>query len=250
MLGIHPIKGIAEISPGVSVATVLGDALERSELALRSGDILAVTQKIVSKAEDKFVDLGDVEPTGRSLKLAETTHKDPRLVELILRESTDVLRALPGLLIVRHRLGLVMANAGIDKSNIGPGSSERVLLLPDDPDQSARDISIALKERFGITVPVVITDSFGRPWRHGVTGVAIGMFGMPALLDRRGMEDRDGRLLEVTQVALGDMIAGAVMLVTGEGAEGIPAVVIRGLAYPGNGVARDLIRPLSEDQFQ
>lgn len=251
MIQIFPLKGMAEILPGCDLAGTLLTALDRSGLALQPGDILVVTQKVVSKAEGRFIDLADVRPGARARELAETTNKDPRLVELVLAESSDVVRAVPGVLITRHKLGLVMANAGIDRSNIGPEGGERVLLLPLDPDASAESLAAQMGARCGTRPAVIISDSFGRPWRHGVVSVAIGAAGLPALLDRRGDVDRDGRRLEVTQIAVGDMIATAAGLVTGEGAEGIPAVLLRGYAVPGAArPAADLVRPLPEDLFR
>jgi coenzyme F420-0:L-glutamate ligase / coenzyme F420-1:gamma-L-glutamate ligase len=181
--------------------------------------------------------------------LASITRKDPRLIELILRESTEVLRAKSDVLIVRHRLGYVMANAGIDRSNVG--GVDRVLLLPQDPDASAMSLRATLAARLGIEIGLIVSDSFGRPWRKGVTNVALGAAGLPALLDRRGETDRNGRKLEVTEVAFADLIASAAGLVMGEGAEGLPAVLVRGLGWsaPAN-PASTLIRPLQEDLFR
>lgn len=242
---ILPLTGIGEVCPGDDLATILGAALARSALVPASSDVLVVTQKIVSKAEGQFVGLSTVVPGTEAIRLAAITRKDPRLVEVVLREATAVLRAVPNVLIVRHRLGLVMANAGIDRSNIGGGGDERVLLLPRDPDASAA----RLAARFECAV--VISDSFGRPWRMGVTAVGIGAAGLPALHDRRGERDRDGRLMEVTQIAVADLIASAAALATGEGAEGIPAVLVRGYATGGAPrPAADLTRPLEEDLFQ
>lgn len=251
MIQILPLRGMGEIEPGSDLAGALLAGLDTSGLALQPGDILVVTQKIVSKAEGRFVELSAVTPGARALELAETTRKDPRLVELVLSESSDVVRAVPGVLITRHRHGLVMANAGIDRSNIGPAGGERVLLLPEDPDGSARALAGAMERRTAVRPAVVISDSFGRPWRHGVVCVAIGVAGLPALLDRRGDVDRDGRTLEVTQIAVGDMVATAAGMATGEGAEGIPAVLVRGYAVPGEErPATDLVRPLTEDLFR
>ncbi len=220
---------------------------EASAIAPRPGDVLVVTQKIVSKAEGRFVDLATVIPGERATTLAETTRKDARLVELVLRESTNVLRAVPNVLITRHRAGHVMANAGIDRSNIGDGAGEQALLLPADADVSAERLWEALEKRCA----VVISDSFGRPWRYGVVNVAIGVAGMPSLIDRRGDLDRDGRRLEATQIALGDMIATAAGLAMGEAAEGIPAVLVRGVDWSGPDRPADaLVRPLAEDLFQ
>lgn len=250
MIEIVPVAGIGEVRPGDDLPALLATALEAMGLAPAAGDVLVVTQKIVSKAEGRFVALGSVTPGAEAQRLAGVTRKDARLVELVLAESTAVLRAVPNVLITRHRLGLVMANAGIDRSNIGGGGDDRALLLPVDPDGSAARIASALgKGRAGPAV--VISDSFGRPWRMGVTAVAIGASGLPALLDRRGERDRDGRLLEVTQVAVADLLACAAALATGEGAEGIPAVLVRGYRFPAGGVpAAALNRPIDEDLFQ
>ncbi len=214
------------------------------------GSVLVVTQKVVSKAEGRFVRLAEIAPSAEALRLAEITRKDPRLVELVLRESTAVLRAVPDVLITRHRLGLVMANAGIDRSNLGEPSNERVLLLPEDPDASARRISERLRAHFGAAVAVVISDSFGRPWRNGVVNVAIGAAGLASLVDRRGQLDRDGRKLEVTQVAQADLIASAAGLAAGEGDEGIPAVLLSGLSPSGDVPARALVRSVDQDLFR
>jgi coenzyme F420-0:L-glutamate ligase/coenzyme F420-1:gamma-L-glutamate ligase len=246
MIAIHPLTGIGEIRPGDDLALLLKDALAVADLLpLREDDVLVVTQKIISKSEGRFVDLAGVTPGAEAERLAAITRKDARLVELVLAEATTVLRAVPNVLITRHRLGHVMANSGIDRSNIGPGGEDRALLLPLDPDASAE----RLHEAFGCAV--VISDSFGRPWRYGVTGVAIGASGLPSLVDRRGELDRDGRRLEVTQIGLADMIATAAALVTGEGAEGVPAVLIRGATWPaGSSPSAVLVRALEEDLFQ
>ncbi len=244
MIAIHPLTGIGEVQPGDDLAELLRAALAQQGLTATGSDVLVVTQKVVSKAEGRFVLLDDVTPSAKAERVAKLCRKDPRLVELVLAESEAVVRAVPHVLITRHRLGMVMANAGIDRSNIGTGDDDRVLLLPRDPDASAA----ALSEALGM--PVVISDSFGRPWRMGVVAVAIGAAGLPALSDRRGEIDRDGRVLEVTQIALGDMIATAANLATGEGAEGIPAALLRGLTYSGEPrPAADLVRPHGEDLF-
>lgn len=244
MIAIHPLARIGEIVPGDDLAPLLRKALSGA-LPLASKDVLVVTQKIVSKAEGRFVDLATVTPGAEAARLAAITHKDARLVELVLAEASAVLRAVPNVLITRHRLGHVMANSGIDRSNIGPGVAERALLLPIDPEASAERLRAALG------CAVVVSDSFGRPWRYGVTGVAIGAAGLPALVDRRGEADRDGRRLEVTQIGLADMLATAAMLAMGEGAEGVPAALIRGADWPGGtSPASALIRPLEEDLFQ
>jgi coenzyme F420-0:L-glutamate ligase / coenzyme F420-1:gamma-L-glutamate ligase len=206
----------------------------------------------VSKSENRFVDLASVEVSARAHELAALCGKDPRLVEVVLRESTDVVRCAPRVLIVRHRLGYVMANAGVDQSNI-PDSHSRVLLLPVDPDASAAALREALSSSLGVAPAVIITDTFGRPWRQGVCGTAIGAAGIVALLDRRGEKDRFGRELQVTQVAIADGIAAAATLLMGEGAEGRPVVIARGLPRGWTcetSRAADLLRPLTEDLFR
>ncbi|MES1972531.1 MAG: coenzyme F420-0:L-glutamate ligase [Pseudomonadota bacterium] len=251
MLTIHPLTAIGEVLPGDDLAALLAAALRSAGLELQRFDILVVTQKIVSKAEGRFVDLAGVVPGAEAMRLAGTTRKDPRLVELVLAESSDVVRAVPHVLITRHRSGHVMANAGIDQSNIGSSGAELALLLPEDADASAQRLREALERVWPAGFGVLVSDSFGRPWRYGVTNVAIGGSGFPALIDRRGTPDRDGRILEVTQVALGDMAASAAGLVTGEGAEGVPAALIRGLSWdtaPNSAAA--LVRPLGEDLFR
>ena len=252
MLHIQPIAGIGEVRPGDDLAVLLGDALVGGGLVpLLANDVLVVTQKIVSKAEDRFVDLAEVTPGDEARRLAAITRKDPRLVELVLRESSAVVRAAPHVLIARHRCGHVMANAGIDRSNLGDGGGERTLLLPVDADASADRLRQRLRARFDRAPAVVISDSFGRPWRHGVVCVAIGASGLSSLEDRRGEHDRDGRVLEVTQVALGDMLATAAGLVTGEGAEGIPAALVRGASWRQESrPASALVRPIEEDLFR
>lgn len=245
MISIHPLTGMGEVRPGDDLAGLLRAALAQNGLKPSAGDILVVTQKIVSKAEGRFVAMAGVVPSEEALRLAALTRKEPRLVELVLQEADGVVRAVPHVLITRHRLGHVMANSGVDRSNIGGGEDDRALLLPVDPDASAA----ALAEALGLAV--VISDSFGRPWRMGVVAVAIGAAGLPALIDRRGERDRDGRILEVTQIALADMVATAANLATGEGAEGIPAALVRGYAFSGDArPAADLVRPAAEDLFR
>ena len=249
-LSIVPLGGIGEVRPGDSLVTILADALSEAGLAIEAGDILVVTSKIMSKAEGRFVDLREVTVSERAAELAEQTHKDPRLVELVLAESTHIVRAVPHVLITRHRLGLVMANAGIDQSNLGPDGNDHVLLLPQSPDQSAAVLRAGLADAMGQAPAIIISDSFGRPWRHGVVNVGIGASGLPALVDRRGEADRDGRILEVTQVALADMIATAAGLVTGEGGEGVPAALVRGYPLPaGECPASAIVRPPAQDLF-
>jgi coenzyme F420-0:L-glutamate ligase/coenzyme F420-1:gamma-L-glutamate ligase len=251
-LSLTALEGIPEVEPGDALGALIAAALERQSLRLSEGDALLVCQKIVSKSEDRFVDLASVEVSARAEELAAHCAKDPRLVEVILREATEVVRCAPQVLIVRHRLGLVMANAGVDQSNV-PGSDHRVLLLPEDPDASARRLRESLRELLGTAPAVVITDTFGRPWRRGVCGTAIGASGLVTLLDRRGDTDRCGRTLKVTQVATADALAAAADLVMGAGAEGRPVALARGLppAWRDDSArAADLLRPLPEDLFR
>lgn len=241
------LEGLPLVVPGDDLAALVGEALARADLVPRDGDVLVLAQKIVSKAEGRRVALADVEPSEQARALAAEVGKDPRLVELVLRESVRVVRARPHVLIVEHRLGLIMANAGIDQSNVEPGFA---LLLPDDPDASAA----RLRARFapeGMRFGVVINDSFGRPWRRGTTGVAIGAAGLPALVDRRGEADLFGRPLQVTMIALADEIAASASLLMGPAAEGRPAVLLRGLDWTApESAASALIRPANEDLFR
>jgi coenzyme F420-0:L-glutamate ligase / coenzyme F420-1:gamma-L-glutamate ligase len=251
MIELHPLATIGEVMPGHDLGRLLAEAINRARLVPVRNDVLMVTQKIVSKAEGRFVDLASVTPSPRARELAATTRKDAQFVEIVLAESSAVIRAAPDVLITRHRSGHVMANAGVDRSNMGPGQQDRALLLPLDADASAQKLRNALCAYWAEPPAVLISDSFGRPWRLGITNVAIGASGLPALIDRRGEVDRDGRKLEVTQVALGDLIASAGGLVTGEGAEGIPAVLIRGLRWEApERPAAALVRPIAEDLFQ
>jgi coenzyme F420-0:L-glutamate ligase / coenzyme F420-1:gamma-L-glutamate ligase len=250
-LTLTALRDIPEVLPGSDLAALLAQALVRTGLTLLASDVLVVAQKIVSKAQGRYVRLADVTPGARASQLASVTGKDPRLIELILAESTEVLRAQRGLLIVRHRLGLVMANAGIDRSNVAAGADERVLLLPQDPEASAAALRTALAQRAGVACGLIISDSFGRAWRRGVVNVAIGAAGVTALLDRRGEADRAGRPLEITEVALADALAAAAGLLLGEAAEGTPAVLVRGFACDAAAnPAAALVRPLAEDLFR
>lgn len=212
--------------------------------------MVVLAQKIVSKSEDRIVSLDRVTPSARAVELGKAVLKDPRLVELILRESKEVLRAVPNVLIVEHRLGFVMANAGIDHSNV-EGDEDQVLLLPADPDGSARRLRDRFKEIAGVEVGVIINDSWGRAWRMGTTGAAIGVAGVPALVDMRGLPDLNGRILRVTEVAHADEIAAAASLVMGQSNEGQPAVIVRGLGPPArDGNGQELVRPKKMDLFR
>ena len=249
---LQALSGLPEIGPGDDLAQLIGETLQQNDLGPQTKDILVVEQKIVSKAENRLADLASVTPGPHARALAATTGKDARLVELILSQSSEVIRTARNVLIVRHRLGYVMANAGIDRSNVpGAEGEELVLLLPADPEGSARTLRARLMERFGVDLAVVISDSFGRPWRVGTLNVALAAAGLPALHDRRGQTDRQGRVLEVTQVAVADAVAAAAGLVMGEGAEGTPVVLLRG--FECDAPLRDatsLIRPVNEDLFR
>ena len=251
MIAVHPLPAIGEVAAGDDLARLLAAAMAAAGLAPEPGDVLVVTQKIVSKAEDRFVALDAVAVSEEAAALAETTRKDPRLVALVLAESAAVVRTAPNVLITRTGGGLVMANAGIDRSNLGPGADDRALLLPRDADASAALLKQDLDALLGAPIAIVVSDSFGRPWRMGVVNVAIGAAGLPALVDRRGEPDRDGRALEVTQVALADMVATAAGLATGEGAEGVPAALVRGLHWSAPSTpAAALVRPIEQDLFR
>ncbi len=247
---------LPEIEAGVDLAACITDALHAGGHTLRERDVLVVAQKVVSKAEGRTVDVEAVVPSSEARGLAAVTGKDARLIEVILGESEEVVRAAPNVLIVRHRLGFVMANGGVDRSNVPPcrtgaGTRERVLLLPRDPDASAAALREGLMRRFDAAIGVIISDSFGRPWRRGVVNVALGSAGIPALIDRRGERDRGGRALEVTEVAFADAIAAAAALVLGEAAEGTPVALVRGLAWNApERNARVLLRPKAEDLFR
>jgi coenzyme F420-0:L-glutamate ligase / coenzyme F420-1:gamma-L-glutamate ligase len=251
MFSVLPITGLPEIVAGDDLGALLTARLAEGEPGLQSGDILVVTQKIVSKAEGRSIDLASMVPSPEAQALANEVNKDPALVELVLRESSAVVRKAPNILITRHRLGHVMANAGIDASNIGSSNGGNVLLLPLDPDASAARIADAVEAHFGFWPGVVISDSFGRPWRMGTVNVAIGVAAMPAVIDQRGQADRDGRIMQMTMIAVGDAVAAAAGLAMGEGDEGIPAVIVRGLRFAGeHQTSHAILRPVDEDLFR
>lgn len=247
-LGLSSLPEVPLVRAGDDVAELLAASLERIG-GLETGDVVVVAQKIVSKAEARAVRLAEVTPGDRALELAAACGKDPALVELVLRESLSVVRVAKDVLIVRHRLGHVMANAGIDQSNVSQEAGTVALLLPVDPDASADRIRESLGRRFGVLPGVVIADSFGRAWRVGTTGTCIGSAGLSPLLDLRGQPDLFGRRLEVSQQAVGDEIAAAASLLMGQGREGVPAVRIRGLSLDPGGNTADLIRPVEQDLF-
>lgn len=240
-------RGIGEIAEGDDLATIVLDALAGEGMRLEAGDVVVLAQKIVSKSEGRRVALAGVAPSEEARALAARTEKDPRLMELVLRESQEVMRARPGLVVVRHRLGHVLANAGIDASNVAAGHA---LLLPENPDRSCAALRAELRRRTGVTAGVVVNDSLGRAWRLGTVGAALGAAGLPALLDLRGTADRFGRELQTSELGLADEIAAAASIVMGQAAEGRPMALVRGLPYPlGAGRAADLIRPAARDLF-
>jgi len=249
---ILAVPGIPLVRKDDDLVALIGEGLARGGIVPRGGDVFVLAQKIVSKAEGRMVDLATVEPSAEAIELAGRVQKDPRLVELILSESVRVVRARPGLLIVEHRLGFVVANAGVDQSNVASlDEPQRALLLPVDPDGSAEVLRRRLSQGFGVPVAVIINDSFGRAWRRGTCGVAIGAAGLPSLMDLRGAPDLFGRELQVSITGHADEIAAAASLVMGQGAEAQPVVIVRGLTWrgPDNG-ASELVRPAAEDMFR
>ncbi len=249
-LTITPLPGIPLIQSGDDLPRIILDGLTRANLSLQDRDVLVVTSKIVSKAEGRLVDLRDVTPGEEACHLAQETRKDPRIVELVLRESAAVSRRAPGVLVTQHRLGFVSANAGIDQSNVD-GSEEHVLLLPLNPDASAEAIRSRLSEMTGAEVGVVISDSHGRPFRMGNVGVAVGAAGIPTLLDLRGQPDLFGRELKISMQGYADLIASAAHLLSGEGDEGRPVMHLRGLQFPpAEGRASDLNRSPEQDLYR
>jgi coenzyme F420-0:L-glutamate ligase/coenzyme F420-1:gamma-L-glutamate ligase len=240
------------VAAGDDLAELIGDALARGGLLPTHGDVIVVAQKIVSKAENRIVDLATVSPSDEARAIGSDIGKDPRLVEVILWESTRVVRQRPGLLITEHRLGYVMANAGVDQSNVAPADGrERALLLPRDPDASAEALRARLSSRYGCSLAVIVSDSFGRPWRRGTVGVALGAAGLPSLVDLRGRPDLFGRTLQVSIIGLADEIAAAASLVMGQAAEALPVVIVRGLAFNDPACpAQALVRPPEEDLFR
>ncbi len=243
------LPGIPLVKPGDDLAGLILVAAERAGLAFHSGDLIVVAQKVVSKAEGRHVDLTQVTPSAEALKLAEESEKDPRLVEVILSEAKQVLRVRLGLIIVEHRLGFVCANAGVDHSNVE--GEDVVLMLPVDPEASAQRIRLALEEASGARLGVLIIDSHGRAWRMGTEGVAIGLSGLPGLLDLRGRPDLFGDPLQVTQVGLADEVAAAASILMGQADEGRPVIHLRGLPYPlREGSISEILRPQEEDLFR
>lgn len=245
------LPGLPEIAAGADLTELIATAFDSAGLVPAPFDVIVVAQKIVSKSEGRSVDLRTITPSAQALELAALTRKDARLVEVVLSESQEVMRAIPDVLIVRHRLGYVMANAGVDRSNVPGADQDTVLLLPNDPDGSAARLRNELMTRWQVPMAVVISDSFGRAWRNGVVNVAIGAAGLPSIIDRRGEYDRQGRALEMTEIPLGDAVAAGAALVMGEANEGTPVVIARGLEWTAaERNAAALLRPLTRDLFR
>jgi coenzyme F420-0:L-glutamate ligase/coenzyme F420-1:gamma-L-glutamate ligase len=251
-LELFALPDLPMVQAGDDLVALIADALTQAGRELRDRDVVVVAQKIVSKAEGRRIDLASVTPTQEAVSLAAEVEKDPRLVSVILSESARVVRKRPNLMIMQHRLGFVMANAGVDHSNVaGPDQPESVLLLPTDPDAAAERLRDGLTQRFGAAIAVVINDSFGRPWRRGTCGVAIGAAGLPSLIDLRGRPDLFGRTLEVSILGFADEIAAAGSLLQGQADEAQPVVVVRGLRWtaPDAPVAA-MVRTPDEDLFR
>ncbi|HET7679243.1 MAG TPA: coenzyme F420-0:L-glutamate ligase [Xanthobacteraceae bacterium] len=249
-LTLTALAGLPLVKPGDDLAALLIAALRCMQIQPQDKDVLVVAQKVVSKAEGRLVDLKTVAPSARALALAKEVNKDARLVEVILSESDEVIRQQRDVLIVAHRLGFIMANAGVDQSNVA-GDDEQVLLLPRDPDASAAALKTRLDREFGAGLGIVINDSFGRPWRCGVVGVALGAAGLPVIRNMIDQPDLFGRKLRVTEIAVADEIAAAGSLLMGQGAEGQPAVLLRGLDWDAPATpASVLLRPKQTDLFR
>ena len=253
-LELTPLPDIPMIQTGDDLVKVVIHGLVKANITLQDRDILVLAQKIVSKAEGRWVNLATVKPSPRAIELGEEIKKDPRQVEMVLRESNQILRLRLGTMIVEHKLGFVCANAGIDHSNVaGEGNSEEewVLLLPENPDLSAQKIRKALEEMNGVHIGVMIIDSHGRAWREGVVGVAIGLSGMPGLVDMRGKRDLFGYNLRITTIGAADELAAAASLVMGQVDEATPIIHVRGFPYElRDGSLHELLRAREQDLFR
>ena len=247
VISIYPITEIGEITEGARLGAAIAEALPKNALSLLKGDIIVVTSKAVSKAEGRLIKLEDVKPTSKAKRLAKRLDKDPKVVELILKESRRVLRVERGIIITRTKHGIICANSGVDQSNVPEGYAA---LLPVDPDRSAEEIAEQIEEKTGVKPAVIITATYGRPWRRGQVQFAIGLYGLKPILDYRGKPDTYGRVLKVTEIAVADELASAAELVMGK-TKRCPAALIRGYEYEEkSGKAKDLIRPLKEDLFK
>ena len=251
---LTPLTGLPLVEPGDNIAELIQDELRRLKIKLENGDVFVITQKIISKSEGRLVNLTQVSPSQEAIELADRVQKDARFVELVLRESRSVLRTRPGTLIVEHKLGFICANAGIDHSNVQSpwgNPDDWVLLLPENPDLSASKIRKELETAEGVQLGVIIIDSHGRAWRMGIVGATIGLSGVPAVVDLRGVPDLFGYQLRITQVAAADELAAGASLLMGQAAEKSPVVHVHGFPYPlRESSLRELIRPQNEDLFR
>jgi coenzyme F420-0:L-glutamate ligase/coenzyme F420-1:gamma-L-glutamate ligase len=251
-LTLAVVPGIPLLRPGDDLAAIMIAAITRAGMAVSDSDIVVVAQKAVSKAQDRYVDLATVIPSWHARELAVEVNKDPRLIEVILAEAVRIVRKGPNVLIVEHRSGFIMANGGVDQSNVASTAGEEpVLLLPKDADAAAEALCAAMTAHFGKRLGVVINDSFGRAWRKGTVGVALGAAGIPALKDLRGTPDLSGRPLQVSETGFADEVAAAASLLMGQADEGHPVVLVSGFALTDAPIpARALIRPPAEDLFR
>ena len=249
---VHPLIGIPLINKGDNLVQLILDAIEANKLILKDGSILVLAQKIVSKAEDRFVNLKTIKPTALAIEYSVKTDKDPRLVELILQESKSVIRHRKGVLVVENHQGLIMANAGIDHSNVEQDpENDWVLLLPENPDKSAASLHNELLRKTGCKLGVIINDSIGRAWRNGTIGTAIGVAGLSSIVDLRGRADLFGNQLRVSEEAIADELASAASLIQGQADEGLPVVLIEGYRTSSQHIpASELIRPEEKDLFR
>ena len=251
---LTPINSIPEIFPGNDIAKIILSSLITQKIELIDNDILVITQKIVSKAENRFVNLSSITPSEKAKEIAKVSRKQAEIIELILKESKKIIRVVPQTIIVEHKLGFISANAGIDHSNVGRdngGEEEWVLLLPKNPDKSSKIIRNYIFQEMGINVGVMIIDSHGRPWRYGTVGTMIGTAGVPALVDLRGKEDLYGYKLKITRIAAADELAGSASLIMGQANENIPVVHVRGFPYPLRKASlKEIIRPENRDLFR
>jgi coenzyme F420-0:L-glutamate ligase/coenzyme F420-1:gamma-L-glutamate ligase len=250
-MSLHAVPNMPLVEPGDDLADLIGARLRDSHIGLQDGDIVVLAQKIVSKAEGRYIDLNDVRPSQQAMELAVKTGKDPRHVEVVLSQAAEIVKTGPQVIVVAHRLGFVMANAGVDESNIDHAGSARVLLLPNSPDDAAAQLKLRFDAMFGISCGVIINDSFGRPWRNGVVGVALGAAGVPSLIDRVGAADLFGRSLKVTEIAAADELASAASLLMGQADEGRPVIVVRNYKSTSpSKPAAALLRSREKDMFR
>ena len=253
MLSLSPLNDFPYVKQGDNIAEIISSSLQHNDLSLQNGDILVIAQKIISKSEGRLINLNSVSPSDKAHEIASISEKNPRLIELILQESSRIIRVRPGTIIVEHRLGFICANAGIDHSDviIDNDKNEYVLLLPINPDKSADFIRSYFEINNNISIGVLINDSHGRAWRLGVVGTTIGLSGLPGLVDMRGKSDLFGGILRTTQIGAADELAGAASLIMGQGNEGIPVIHVRGFPYKlRKSNLQELIRPIKKDLFR